>query len=57
MKDKVEDQQIIAQITTGVIGQGLITDYWGEGIKARTDPAAGTVVELDKKNSDPNFES
>ena len=57
MKDKVEDQQIIAQITTGVIGQGLITDYWGEGIKARTDPAAGTVVAIDKKNLNPNFES
>ena len=54
---KFWDQQIIAQITTGVIGQGLITDYWGEGIKARTDPAAGTVVELDKKNSEPHFES
>ena len=57
VKDKVKNQQMNAQITTGVIGQGLITDYWGEGIKARTDPAAGTVVELDKKSSDPNFES
>ena len=57
MKDKVENQQINAQITTGVIGQGPITDYWGEGLKARRDPAAGTVVELDKKNSDPSFKS
>ena len=51
MKDKVEDQKVIAQINTGGLGQqGLITDYLGEGIKAMTDPAASKVVTVEQKN-------